>query len=250
MNTVNSQEVQTVTRLDLRHESGKGQSMSTAEGCNLHYDDSYFAWQSSCGQLIANLERWKFTPFVKPADVVLDFGCGGGYILAGLACRERYGVEINPVARLEAARVLKVQAAVDDLPADVAFDVIISHHALEHVDNPLRELERLKSRLTPEGKMVFVVPSELWPKQRVYRPGDINQHLYTWTPLSLGNLFARAGLVVERTELLMHRTLPKTSTLYPFMAESVFHFCCRIWAGVTLTRQIRIVASRPAGATS
>ena len=219
--------------------------MSTSDACNPHYDDSYFAWQNSNGQLVANLERWKFISFIKPADVVLDFGCGGGHILAGLACRERYGVEANPVARTEAARVITVQASIDDLPADLAFDVIISHHALEHVDKPLRELEQLKSRLKPDGKMVFVVPSELWIKQKTYRPGDISQHLYTWTPLSLGNLFARAGFVVERAELLRHRTLPKTVLLYPLMPDIVFHICCRLWATLTRNRQIRIVASKP-----
>jgi SAM-dependent methyltransferase len=146
---------------------------------------------------------------------------------------------------MEAARALKVQATVDDLPSDVEFDVIISHHALEHLDNPLGQLEQLRSRLKPGGKMVFVVPSELWPKQRVYLPGDINQHLYTWTPLTLGNLFDRAGLVVGRVELLGHRLLPKTSTLYGWIPDSVFHFCCQAWAWVTWTRQIRIVACKP-----
>jgi SAM-dependent methyltransferase len=221
--------------------------MTTAQACNPHYDESYFAWQNSNGQFFARLERWKFTPFVKPDDVVLDFGCGSGYILAGIACKERYGIEVNPIARMEAARMVKVQASVGDLPADLAFDVIISHHALEHVDNPMGQLEQLKSRLKPGGKMVFVVPSEVWPKQREYRPADINQHLYTWTPLTLGNLFNRAGLVVGRVELLRHRLLPKTSALYGRMPDSVFHFCCQAWAWMTRTRQIRIVASRRQG---
>jgi SAM-dependent methyltransferase len=219
--------------------------MTTAQTCNPHYNDSYFEWQGSNAQLVANLERWKFAPFVTPADVVLDFGCGSGYILAGLACRERYGIEVNPVARMKAPRIVKVQATVDDLPGDLAFDVIISHHALEHVDNPLGQLEQLRSRLKPGGKMVFVVPSELWPRQRVYHSGDINQHLYTWTPLTLGNLFDRAGLAVGRVELLGHRLLPRTSTLYGWMPDSVFHFCCQAWARMTWTRQIRIVAVKP-----
>jgi SAM-dependent methyltransferase len=219
--------------------------MNTAQTCNPHYNDSYFEWQASNGQLMAKLERWKFIPFVKPTDVVLDFGCGGGYILAGLECSERYGVEINPIARMEASRAFKVHATVGDLPPDVGFDVIISHHALEHLDNPLGQLEQLRSRLKPEGKMVFVVPSELWPKQRTYFPRDINQHLYTWTPLTLGNLFDRTGLVVERVELLGHRLLPRASTLYGWMPNGVFHFCCQAWAWLTWTRQIRIVACKP-----
>jgi SAM-dependent methyltransferase len=248
MSCVSDNEDSTVyqgSHLDLRSRAGNAHSIS-----NPHYDDSYFAWQSSDGQFVANIERWKFTPFVRPGDVVLDFGCGGGCILAGLVCKERYGVEVNPAARSEATRLVKVHATIDDLPVDIAFDVIISHHALEHVDNPLCQLEHLKLRLKARGKMVFVVPSELWLKQRVYRPGDINQHLYTWTPLSLGNLFARAGLVVENVELVRHRILPKAATLYRWMPDSVFHFCCRAWAGVTWTRQIRIVASRPAEANS
>ena len=219
--------------------------MTTAHTCNPHYDDSYFEWQGSNGQLVANLERWKFTPFIKPADVVLDFGCGGGFILAGLACSERYGVEVNPAARLEAARALKVYATLGDVPSDVEFDVIISHHALEHLDNPLGQLEQLKSRLKPGGTMVFVVPSEIWQKQRLYLPGDINQHLYTWTPRSLGNLFDRAGLVVRQVELLGHRLLPKASSLYRWIPDRLFHFCCKAWAWSTWTRQIRIVAQKP-----
>jgi SAM-dependent methyltransferase len=219
--------------------------MNTDLACNPHYDDSYFAWQNSNGALMANIERWKFSPFVGLNDVVLDFGCGGGYILGGLACRERYGVEVNAAARIEAARVIKVHAAPNEIPDDIAFDVVISHHALEHVDNPLRELEELKSRVKPGGKMVFVVPSEIWPKQREYRPGDISQHLYTWTPLNLGNLFTRAGLIVERSELLMHRALPKTPIVYPLVPDRVYHLLCRLWAWVTRTRQVRIVASKP-----
>ena len=224
-----------------------GQLTNPTEVQNPHYDGFYFAWQRAGSEFAADLERWKFMPFVRPGDVVLDFGCGGGYILAGIPCGERYGVEVNPIARGDAARVVKVHSAVDDLPPLLLFDVIISHHALEHVDDPLEQVKRLKYRLKPEGKMVFVVPSEIWCKQRSYRAGDINQHLYTWTPLNLGNLFTRAGFVVERTELLRHRLLPKAKRLCRFMPESLFHFCCRAWAGVTWTRQIRVVASLPGG---
>ncbi len=211
---------------------------------NPHYDASYFAWQRSAGQFVADLESWKFTPFVAPNDIVLDFGCGGGYILAALACRERYGVEVNRVAREEAARLVKVHASVDELPSNVLFDLIISHHALEHVDDPLGQLRQMSGHLRVGGKMVFVVPSEIWPKQRQYRAADINQHLYTWTPMSLGNLFTRAGLIVERVELLPHRLLPKTTSVRGIVPTRIFHFWCNLWGLLTWTRQIRIVASK------
>src|SRR5262249_55067297 len=134
---------------------------------------------------------------------------------------------------------------------DIRFDVIISHHALEHVDAPLEIVQKLGARLRPAGRVVFVVPSEDWRKQRRYRTNDINQHLYTWTPLILGNLFTRAGYRVDRCELLRHRWLPKAGFFYRVMPDVVFHLLCRIWGTVTGTRQIRIVASRvSAGSTA
>src|SRR5579871_3568242 len=159
-----------------------------------YYDASYFAWQCPGGEFAAVLDRWKFEPFIQANDVVLDFGCGGGFLLGALQCKERFGVEVNAAAREAAARHVRVYPGITDLPDGVRFDVIISHHALEHVDRPLDVLRELASRLVPTGRMVFVVPSESWHDQRRYGAGDINQHIYTWTPLTLGNLFSHAGL--------------------------------------------------------
>jgi SAM-dependent methyltransferase len=215
-----------------------------ADISHTYYDDSYFSWQSPGGLLSARLDCWKFEPFLTGNDVVLDFGCGGGYMLAALDCGARYGVEINPAARKEAERCINVYPEIEQLPRDVAFDVVISHHALEHVDHPLEVLQKLRARLKPSGRIVFVVPSEEWRKEEHYRADDINQHLYTWTPLLLGNLFSRAGYHVERCELLRHRWLPKSSIFYRMMPSSVFHFLCRVWGTIVGSRQIRIVASR------
>jgi SAM-dependent methyltransferase len=177
---------------------------------------------------------------------VLDYGCGGGYLLAALSCGARYGIELNPEARLEAVKVARVYADIDELPPDVLFDAIISHHCLEHVDHPLEILRKLRLRLRPGGKAVFVVPAESWVRQKMYQENDINRHLYTWTPLSLGNLFTCAGFSVERVDLLCHRWLPKAHRIYPLVPPPVFRLLCKIWAWLTRIRLIRIVASRPA----
>jgi SAM-dependent methyltransferase len=227
---------------------GSGKPHPKSEPVNLHYGGSYFAWQRSGGELVASADRWKFEPFIHPDDVVLDFGCGGGYLLATIPCRARYGVELNPTARREAAQRMEVFEEIDRLPADLHFDAIISHHALEHVDYPLDILRKLRERLKPQGTMIFVVPSESWHKQKRYRPGDINQHLHTWTPLLLGNLFVRAGFQVGRVDLLCHRWLPKSEKLRrvvpaAFFDSWLFHFGCWSWSAVTRSRQVRIVAS-------
>jgi len=165
-------------------------------------------------------------------------------MLRALSCASKYGVEVNPAARDEAALNLHVYADVEDLPEGIIFDVIISHHALEHVDNPLDILRNLRARLKQGGRLIFVVPSEEWHKQKFYRPDDINQHLYTWTPLSLGNLFARAGFRVERSEPLRHRWPPRAQALHRLMPAWLFHLFCGAWGTITGNREIRIVASK------
>jgi len=213
-----------------------------------HYDASYFEWQRSGGMLSAIIDRWEFEPFIKPDDVVLDFGCGGGYLLEALFCRARYGIEVNPVARRQAEARIKVFADIGDLPEDVVLDAIISHHCMEHVSCPSEVLRKLLQRLKPGGQAIFVVPAETWHKQQKYQSGDINQHLYAWTPLSLGNLFSHAGFCVERVDLLSYCWPRKAHVLYRLMPPDLFRLVCRAWALLTRTRQVRIVASRPTSA--
>jgi len=210
-----------------------------------YYDAAYFAWQCTGGEFSALLDQWKFEPYIQEDDSVLDFGCGGGFLLSALRCRSRYGIEVNPAARDAASRLLRVYAHLQDLPRDLLFDAIISHHALEHVGNPLKVLEKLASHLKPGGKIIFVVPSEDWRRQRRYDTADINHHLYTWTPLSLGNLFTQAGYAVEQVELLCHSWVPMSQKIYRLMPPSARHLSCRVWAFLTGIRQVRIVASRP-----
>src|SRR3989344_4449525 len=125
----------------------------------IYYDDAYYAWQKKAGEYGANQDTWMYKPYINKNSVVLDFGCGGGYILEKLICKEKYGVDINPVARNEARRRgIKVFPTIKSLPQDIKFDIIISHHTLEHVDNPFEMLKKLHQKIKPHGKLVLVVP--------------------------------------------------------------------------------------------
>ncbi|MBN2503229.1 MAG: class I SAM-dependent methyltransferase, partial [Anaerolineales bacterium] len=79
--------------------------------------ERYFAGQkiSSLLSVRWNLPLW--LPYLKPADSVLDFGCGGGYLLAGLPAGAKTGVEINPAARQEVQRQgIEVYPSLEDVP--------------------------------------------------------------------------------------------------------------------------------------
>jgi len=168
--------------------------------------EEYYEWQRSLGELGAALDAWKFLTAIDPDDVVVDFGCGGGAILAALPGREKIGVEPNPAAREDAARRgLAVVATAAEL-ADGTADVVISNHALEHTLDPLSELRHLRRALKPGGRIVIAVPSE--HDRRPYRESDVNHHLFTWTPLQLGNLLAEAGFASVDARLVYHAWRP------------------------------------------
>jgi|LakMenEpi03Aug12_release.lakeMendotaPanAssembly.Ray.scaffolds.fasta_scaffold236516_2 SAM-dependent methyltransferase len=205
-----------------------------------HYDEKYFEWQRSVGIMAGHANRFIYEPFIGPDDVVLDFGCGGGYMLAQINCRRRIGVEINQAARSVAqAQGLEVHENVRSLGSDFV-DVIISNHALEHSLDPLQELINLRASLRPGGRLVLVTPFE---RNSPWRPGDINQHLFTWSPMNLGNLVTRAGMRIESVEVIHHRFPPRAQTLRQLFGAKVFHCICLIWGRIyTSVTQVRVVA--------
>lgn len=177
--------------------------MSNAEMVSDHYDARYFARQLEIGTFGGWANQIKFQPEIAAKDDVLDFGCGSGFLLKGLTCASRTGVEVNPAAA-ETARKngVTVYTSVEAVP-EAAFDVVISNHALEHTLRPLDNLKVLRTRLKVGGKLVLVVPCE--GLDNAYEPGDINHHLYTWNPMTLGNLLTEAGFEVRESKAFVHK---------------------------------------------
>lgn len=194
----------------------------------------------------------KFSPFITPEMKVLDFGCGGGYLLSKIHCREKLGIEINPVARAEAGRLgIASIEKIADLENNWA-DVLISNHALEHCPNPLQELQALLPKLAPGGLAVFVVPCEAI--RHKYRAGDRNHHLYTWSPMSAGNLFTEAGFEVIESGAYKHNWPPRflPRLLCAVGGRRFFDFACRAYGILTYMNlspctvsQVRVVSRRP-----
>lgn len=186
-----------------------------------HYDAVYFDWQRQIGAFGAREVLSRFQPHIRPSDRVLDFGCGGGYLLTALTCGERCGVEVNPAARAEAKRNgVSAVASASEVP-DAWADVIISNSTLEHVEHPLGELRALYLKLKPGGKIVFGVPNETLGS--AYKPGDINQHLYCWSPMNIGNLLTVAGYQVESVTVWRCMWPPHYMTIDRLFGRWAFH---------------------------
>jgi SAM-dependent methyltransferase len=209
-----------------------------------HYDDVYFQWQSALGAFTGEMEAAKFAPHIRQSDAVLDFGCGGGFLLHSLNCSQKVGVEINPAGRQFAQRLgIDVVASIFEV-SDASFDVVVSNHALEHVRCPYDVIKAVFDKLRPGGMAVFVVPCERYDTK--YKPENIDRHLYTWSPMNLGNLFHLCGYDIKGVKRIPHRWPPYIQYIDRLLGRSVCNGVCVLYglARPKLT-QIQIVAQKP-----
>lgn len=206
----------------------------------------YFAWQSQGGLQRGRINARKFARFIRPHEAVLDFGCGGGTLLHHLDCARRIGVEVNPAAR-EAAQAngIEVHESLETVP-DGSIDAVVSNHSLEHVLSPVHVLSDLRRKLMPGGRLVLCVPIDDWRTQKRINLSDVNHHLYTWTPLLMGNLLTEAGYRVERVWVYTHAWPPKNwQKLDAALPAWLFDLICTATAWRYRRRQIMAVASSP-----
>lgn len=206
---------------------------------------AYFAWQKPAGTKVAVYNRKFFAPFVQPEDRVLDFGCGGGYLLNALSVRSKTGVEINPAAQAEARGLgIEVAATLAELE-EREFDVAISSHSLEHVTNPYGTLVSLRRLLRAGGKLVLLLPVDDWRNERLKGPWngpDINGHLYAWTPQLLGNLLAASGFHPVFIRVINYVWPPRLDRFFWAVSPAVFEMAAYLSSVVLRRRQIWAVA--------
>jgi len=177
------------TRKWMEHLLGR-RSLVGAWQARRHTEPFYAAWLRE-----GRLER---------DSAVLDVGCGAGRLLFSMrdagftnltGADPFLAAEFRPD---ESLRLLK-----RGLPEmEGSFDLVMMHHAFEHVPDPT-EAMKLLAGLTRKGGLLFLrVPlcsSFAW---RTYRADwvqlDAPRHLHLHTRRSLEILAARAGLEIER----------------------------------------------------
>ena len=208
------------------------------------YSKEYFSWQSSIGEFGGWANKIKFEAYIQKNDVVLDFGCGGGFLLKELACKERWGTDINPEALITASKNgIKTKSSLSEFSENY-FDVIMSNHALEHVRNPLESLLNLFVILKKGGKIIFVIPCE--NSNFKYSQFDKNHHLFSWSPMSLANLFTEAGFEVLESKPYYHKWPPNYQFIAKFTGKNIFNLICKVYSRFDRkSTQVRIVAQKP-----
>ncbi len=212
--------------------------------------EDYFTYQRTVAQSRGALLALKFENYVKPGFCVLDFGCGGGYLLKALNCGQKIGVEINPAARSQAAaNGIRCHSTLETVEDGIA-DVVISNHALEHVPFPIEALRQIRRKLKPTGTLALCVPFDDWRTQRRYDPQDVNHHLHTWTPLLLGHTLAEAGFQVRADDIavLTHAWPPRVDALWQTLPAPAFEMLCHVFSVVKRRRQLlAVIQNSPCG---
>jgi SAM-dependent methyltransferase len=200
-----------------------------------YYNEKYFSDQKAVSiDNVISIKHY-FNKEIKKTDVVLDFGCGGGYLLASLNCEDKLGFDINLNALEEASKLgIKTFDRLEEIENN-SLDVIISNSALEHTPTPFEDLQILYRKLKVGGKIIFRVPHETlhWK----YAPNDWNYHLFTWSPMALGNLFNEVGFKDIRVTIEIGKRPPfyKALRKIPFLfniAASLYRYLRIIWEEV------------------
>lgn len=147
----------------------------------------------------------------RPAGALLDFGCGNGDALRSFTGEfsdwSLHGAELND-RNLDKLKKIPGFSKLHTCPIDEIdneFDLITLIHSLEHVLDPVEILEKLSTRLSPDGHLFVEVPD------CGANPYDlvIADHLLHFTLSSLGRTADRAGL---DTVALTNEILPKELT--------------------------------------
>ena len=156
---------------------------------------------------IANFER-----FLGRKGSVLDVGCGNGSFLL---FAERHGwrpfgadIALSPETSRLTCPLWEGRLPEIDF-GHATFDVIRFNHVIEHLQNPLVELERCKSLLNPGGLIFIGVPnvaglspriknlqSRSGLKKKKWRHYAATHHLFFFTSDTLRAMIERSGYQV------------------------------------------------------
>jgi SAM-dependent methyltransferase len=161
----------------------------------------------------------------------VDIGCGRGDLAASLIAQgwRMTGVEPSPDAA-ENARARGVDVHVGTLSEvelePEGYDAAVFQHSLEHTNDPLADLTRVRAALKPRGLAAITVPNfSNWQARRLrscWYHLDVPRHRVHFTADGIARLLERAGF-----ELLELRTSTSTvglpaSTQYALAGRCLF----------------------------
>jgi SAM-dependent methyltransferase len=130
-----------------------------------------FVWRAGQERRLRMILEWGAPTHPEPSALrALVNGCGVGLYVRALADHvdQVWGLDVEgehlAVARAHTPAASFQQGACEALPyGDDAFDFILSHEVLEHVEDDRAAMREMARVLRPGGRAVIFVPNRLYP---------------------------------------------------------------------------------------
>jgi len=212
---------------ELAIHGGAMDTVDDAEFFNNRFLKTVLCWFARCDGARLKKSSGKSCPRL------LDIGCGTGWITAQYArCGmiveglESSGVRSGHAMRYPEITVHQVSLETF-IPADGgAYDVIVLRHVLEHFEDPVSRLRKIRSLLKPGGVLFLVVPNLDGIGARVFKERwdwVLPWHWQFFTPASLRRLLEKEGFDVgwmgtSLSPISYYYTL---RSRFPFLGKSV-----------------------------
>lgn len=201
-------------------ECGSGRTLPEASGAEIarYYPTTYSPYEPAARPIERGLSmlirRWQGYRALRrrpldqlalaPERRAIDVGCGRGDLASHLATKgwDMLGVEPSEqaasAARSEGVSVLTGVLATVDLPQD-SFGAAVFQQSLEHTEEPLEDLRRIRAALLPGGVVSIAVPNFGGRQARRFRTNwfhlDVPRHRTHFTAAGLEAVLERAGFV-------------------------------------------------------
>jgi trans-aconitate methyltransferase len=144
---------------------------------------------------------------IRHQSRVIDLGYGDGVVSPALARFTELTVVEGSVDLCEKARkslpesVNVVNALFEDYSPETLADFVVASHILEHVDDPIKLLRRIRSWIKPDGSLIAIVPNKESIHRRIARDMGMISNL---DELSKRDLLVGHQRVYGLNELIDH----------------------------------------------
>lgn len=146
------------------------------------------------------LMKWLRQQKIGKDAKILDCGCGIG--IAGIILKENgyndiTGIDINKKNVEISSRFFRTFVGdCSKLKIKEKYNVILALNLIEHIKNPERFLENIKSAIKPDGLLILSLPNEVWFRKLVGAIPHDKTHVQSWSYYSFKKFLKRNGLTI------------------------------------------------------
>jgi 2-polyprenyl-3-methyl-5-hydroxy-6-metoxy-1,4-benzoquinol methylase len=188
-------------------------------------EDTYKNYGSAHHHVVSALTRKRYDELLstfaqyRHLNKILDVGCGSGHFLVSASEHgwEVYGSEFSE-SLYDLCKSKQINMTLGSLDPEEyesgSFDVLTSFEVIEHINNPLEELDKFYRLLRPGGVVYCTTPNfnaiqRLIKGQKFRTILSYPEHLSYFTPRTLSTAFETVGfkvLNIESTGIALNRT--------------------------------------------